>query len=85
MLVGFGASNIVPVLFSLAGRQQVMPAGLAVAAVVTVGYAGILIGPALIGFLAEATGLAAAFALIALLLAAVPAAAGIVAPGRAGR
>jgi predicted MFS family arabinose efflux permease len=85
VLVGFGASNIVPVLFSLAGRQQVMPAGLAVAAVVTVGYAGILIGPALIGFLAEATGLAAAFALIALLLAAVPAAAGIVAPGRAGR
>lgn len=81
-LVGFGASNIVPVLFSLAGRQSVMPPGLAVAAVVTVGYAGILIGPALIGFVAEATGLGAAFALLAVLLALVPAAAGIVARGR---
>ena len=33
VLIGLGASNIVPVLFSLAGRQTVMPAGLAVAAV----------------------------------------------------
>jgi predicted MFS family arabinose efflux permease len=77
-LVGFGASNIVPVLFSLTGRQNVMPSGLAVAAVVTVGYAGILIGPALIGFVADATGLPAAFGLLAVLLAMVPAATGII-------
>ncbi len=81
-LVGFGASNIVPVLFSLTGRQRVMPAGLAVAAVVTVGYAGILVGPALMGFVAEVTGLTAAFGLLALLLAIVPAASGVVARGR---
>ncbi|MDN3714112.1 hypothetical protein QWZ10_24220 [Paracoccus cavernae] len=48
VLIGLGASNIVPVLFSAAGRQSVMPPALAIAAVTTVGYAGILLGPALL-------------------------------------
>jgi hypothetical protein len=42
VLIGVGASNIVPVLLSLAGRQTVMPASLAVAAVTSAGYAGAL-------------------------------------------
>lgn len=67
-MVGLGASNIVPVLYSVLGRQTVMPAPLAVAAVTTVGYAGILAGPALIGFVAAASSLAVAFALVALSL-----------------
>jgi predicted MFS family arabinose efflux permease len=61
MLVGFGASNIVPVLFSAAGRQQDMSASLAISAVTTIGYAGILAGPALIGFVAHAASLQLAF------------------------
>jgi len=72
LLIGFGASNIVPVLFSLAGRQAVMPAGLAVAALTTTGYAGILAGPAVIGFVSQAVGLRTAFGLLALLMALVP-------------
>jgi MFS family permease len=72
LLIGFGASNIVPVLFSLAGRQTVMPAGLAVAALTTTGYAGILAGPALIGFISQAVGLRTAFGLLAFLMALVP-------------
>lgn len=56
-LVGIGASNIVPVLFTAAGRQKTMPANLAIAAITTLGYAGILAGPAFIGFLAHATSL----------------------------
>jgi len=64
LLVGFGASNIVPVIFSAAGRQTRMPAGLAVASVTTMGYAGILIGPAVIGFIAQHAGLGLAFALL---------------------
>ncbi|MCZ0736862.1 MFS transporter [Phreatobacter sp. AB_2022a] len=67
-MVGLGAANIVPVLYSVLGRQTAMPAPLAVAAVTTVGYAGILAGPALIGFVAAASSLAAAFALVALSL-----------------
>ncbi|MBV7536934.1 MFS transporter [Duganella sp. sic0402] len=64
-LIGCGASNIVPVLFSAAGNQQDMPAGLAVSAISTIGYAGILAGPGLIGFVAHAVGLQWAFAALA--------------------
>lgn len=61
-LVGFGASNVVPVLFSAAGRQQDMPSSAAISAITTIGYAGILAGPALIGAVAHASSLQLAFA-----------------------
>ena len=72
-LVGFGCANLVPVLFSAAGRQKDMAPGLAIAAITTVGYAGILLGPAAIGFVSEATSLPVAFWGIAVLVLAVPA------------
>lgn len=62
VFIGIGASNIVPILFTAAGRQHDMPAGLAISAVTTIGYAGILAGPALIGFVAHASSLHVAFA-----------------------
>lgn len=65
LLVGLGASNIVPVLFTAAGRQTRMPASLAIAAITTIGYAGILVGPAAIGFVAQHWNLGAAFVLVA--------------------
>ena len=67
-LVGAGCANIVPVLFTAVGRQTAMPESLALPAVTTLGYAGILAGPAVIGFVAHATSLAVAFAGIAGLL-----------------
>ncbi|TCV65916.1 MFS transporter [Neorhizobium sp. S3-V5DH] len=67
-LVGLGASNIVPVLFTAAGRQKAMPSSLAIAAVTTVGYAGILLGPALIGFVAQHFSLSTALVMLAGLL-----------------
>lgn len=75
VLIGLGASNIVPILFTAAGNQRAMPAGLAVGAITTIGYTGILAGPALIGFVAHASSLNAAFALLgcALLLVAASA------------
>lgn len=76
LLVGLGASNTVPVLFRQAGTQTAMPPGLAIASVTTFGYAGILLGPAGIGFLAEAIGLTNAFWVLAALLALVPLCAG---------
>jgi MFS family permease len=71
LLIGLGASNVVPVLIRGAGTQRAMPAGLAVAAITTIGYLGILLGPAAIGFIASMVGLPAAFWLLALLLSAV--------------
>ncbi|OYO31103.1 MFS transporter [Janthinobacterium sp. PC23-8] len=75
VLVGLGAANIVPILFTAAGQQTAMPASLAVAAITTIGYAGILAGPAVIGFIAHATSLNLAFAILggALLLVAASA------------
>ncbi|CAI8710235.1 Uncharacterized MFS-type transporter YPO1221/y2967/YP_0917 [Pseudomonas sp. IT-P74] len=52
-LVGAGCSNIVPVLFTAVGRQQRMPQAVAIPAVISMGYAGILIGPVFIGAVAH--------------------------------
>ena len=54
-LVGLGIANAVPLLFSAAGR--VPPAGPSLAAVFTVGYTGFIVGPPVIGFLADLIGL----------------------------
>lgn len=70
-LVGAGCSNIVPVLYTAVGKQTVMPEHIAVPAITTLGYAGILAGPAVIGFIAHGSNLSSAFVLIALLLAGV--------------
>lgn len=73
LLIGLGASNIVPVLFRLAGSQKSMPPAQAIGALTTLGYAGILVGPAAIGFVAKAVGLPVAFWVVAALLLLVPA------------
>jgi MFS family permease len=70
-LLGAGCSNIVPVLYTAVGKQTVMPESIAVPAITTLGYAGILAGPAVIGFVAHAASLSFAFGLMALLLVAV--------------
>lgn len=79
-LVGLGAANVVPVLFSAAGRQQAMPSHLAVAAVSGIGYAGVLAGPALLGLVAQAFSLPLLFAALGLVLLLVPLSAPWVAP-----
>jgi hypothetical protein len=76
-LVGVGASNIVPVLFSAAGRQTVMPPNFAIAAMTVLGYTGVLLGPALLGFIAQATSHAVALLGVALTLLMVAASARI--------
>lgn len=64
LLVGAGISNIPPILFTLTGRTKSMLANLAVASVLTVGYVGIIAGPAAIGLIAHATRLQTAFLLL---------------------
>ena len=70
-LVGLGCSNIVPVLFSAVGRQKTMPQSVAVPAITTLGYAGVLSGPAGIGFIAHHSSLTTAFLVVAALMAGV--------------
>lgn len=78
VLVGLGASNIVPVLFSAAGRIPDTAPGVAIATVTTFGYTGLLAGPALIGAVAHVLGLPLALGGIAALLVTVSAGASIV-------
>ena len=64
-LVGFGVSSVVPLVYSAAGRSKVMSAGVAIAAVSTIGFLGFLIGPPLIGMIAGLSSLRMSFVLIA--------------------
>lgn len=66
-LVGFGVSSVVPIVYGLAGKSTTMSAGTALAAVSTIGFLGFLIGPPLIGFIAQAISLRWSFTLIAVL------------------
>jgi predicted MFS family arabinose efflux permease len=70
-LAGAGCSNIVPVLYTAVGRQKSMPEHTAVSTITTMGYGGIMAGPAAIGLIAHATSLPTAFLIIAVLLLAV--------------
>ncbi|WP_312216176.1 MFS transporter [Pantoea vagans] len=67
-LVGAGCANIVPVMFSAAGRQTVMPQAVAIPAITTLGYLGVLSGPAVIGYVAHYTHLGFSFSLIMALM-----------------
>lgn len=73
MLVGLGVSSVVPLVYSAAGRSRTMPAGVALAAVSTVGFAGFLLGPPVIGLVAGLSSLRVSFALIAVMGLAVAA------------
>ena len=62
--LGFGLSNIVPIMFGQASRIPGVAAGTGIAGVATLGYCGFLLGPPTIGFLAELIGLQGALGLI---------------------
>ncbi|MFC6592323.1 MFS transporter [Deinococcus lacus] len=72
-LAGLGLSNVVPVLYGVAGHAL---AGRGIAQVATLGYGGFLLGPPVIGWLAEQSSLGAAFWLAAFAAALVAAWAG---------
>jgi predicted MFS family arabinose efflux permease len=77
-LIGLGASNVVPTLISASARVSNYPTAAAVSTTVAMGTTGLIAGPALIGFVAQSTGLALALAGLAVLLLLVGAAADIV-------
>lgn len=77
-IAGLGVANIVPVLFTLAGTQKVMPAEYAIAVTTTLGYLGVFLGPAAIGYVAGFTGLPLAFGALAALMAVIACLSGVV-------
>jgi MFS family permease len=70
-IAALGASFVVPVVVSLAGKRAGAFAGRAAAYVLTLGYAGFLIGPSLVGILGEVAGLRAALVVIPLAAAVI--------------
>lgn len=66
MIVGLGVSTIIPTVYSLAGQHPNIPAGEALTMVSSVSFLGFLIGPPIIGFVAELFGLQVSFAIIGL-------------------
>jgi predicted MFS family arabinose efflux permease len=67
-LIGLGLANAFPVYCSVVGAQTAMPAGLAIAVITGIGYCGILLGPALIGFAAHLIGLRDALLCVGVLM-----------------
>ena len=70
-LCGLGIANAVPLLFSAAGRVE--PPGPSLAAAFTVGYTGFIVGPPVIGLLADRFGLPETLSLLVLAALAVAA------------
>jgi MFS family permease len=67
-LAGGGISTVAPALFARAGRTAApSQRAAAIARVTTIGYTGFIVGPALVGFIAEATTLRIAIATLAVL------------------
>ncbi|HAS58432.1 MAG TPA: MFS transporter, partial [Algoriphagus sp.] len=65
-IVGFGVSSIIPVSYSIAGRSKQFAPSVALALVSTISFFGFLIGPPMIGFIADLFSLKISFALIAM-------------------
>lgn len=66
-ITGVGYAVVMPLVFSRAARDPVVPSGPAIASVATLGYGGMLLGPPIIGFIAQLTGLPFSFLLLVLL------------------
>lgn len=67
--MGAGLAAVVPIVFRAAGALPGFPAGAGIAALTTVGYSAFLVGPPVIGLVAEVVGLRAALGLVVFLLA----------------
>jgi len=67
MLVGLGTASVIPLSYSIAGRSKMYSPGIALAMVATISFFGFLLGPPIIGFIAEWFNLRVSFALIAVM------------------
>ncbi len=66
-LVGFGVSSGIPIVYMLSAKNKTMAPAAALAAVSSLGFTGFLIGPPIIGFIAQLTGLRYALTIVAIM------------------
>ncbi len=66
MLVGLGVACNVPTVYSVTGKHKTIPAGVALAMVSSISFLGFLMGPPLIGYVAELFSLRYSFALFSI-------------------
>jgi MFS family permease len=66
-LMGVGYAVVMPLVFSRAARDPQVASGPAIASVATLGYGGMLLGPPIIGFVAQLTGMRLSFLVLAAL------------------
>ncbi|HZI52239.1 MAG TPA: MFS transporter [Chitinophagaceae bacterium] len=66
VIVGLGVSSIIPTVYSTAARATKIAPGMALASVSSIGFFGFLMGPPLIGYIAELANLRYSFAVVAL-------------------
>ena len=64
MMVGLGVSTNVPSVYSIAGKNEKVPPGIALAMVASVSYLGFLMGPPLIGYISALSSLRYSYAVI---------------------
>jgi MFS family permease len=64
MIIGFGTAGIVPTIYSVAGQKTQLPTSIALTIVSSISFLGFLLGPPLIGYIAQATNLRYSYALI---------------------
>jgi MFS family permease len=70
-LIGMGVSAVVPLVYSAAGKSKTLSPGTALTAVSSLGFMGLLIGPPIIGFIADLSSLRISFLAITIMSMAV--------------
>jgi MFS family permease len=66
LIVGLGVSTVIPTVYSAAARSAKISPGMALAGVSSIGFLGFLIGPPLIGYIAQISSLQYSFGVVAL-------------------
>jgi MFS family permease len=66
LIVGLGVSSVIPTIYSAAARSAKVAPGMALAGVSSIGFLGFLMGPPLIGYIAQISSLRYSFAVVAL-------------------
>lgn len=65
---GIGIANLIPIIFSAAGKMQGVPTSTGMTIVTTLGYLGTLLAPAPIGYIADIVGFPIVYACLGLMI-----------------
>jgi MFS family permease len=66
MIIGLGTAGIVPTIYSVVGQKTKIPTSIALTIVSSISFLGFLLGPPIIGYIAQVTSLQYSYALVGL-------------------